>query len=495
MKHTIKIHEGSTVKKIDVETGSNLLKVIQQHANLFYAPCGGNGVCGKCRALVKGNGYVTTCLYTIENDIEVFLPAETEMKVLSSQYKYSKELPFEFTGLMNLSANPLGLAVDIGTTSIVFYIVNMIFGAVIDIKTIKNPQIKYGADVISRINYSVEQDNGVKVLQDILLNEINKLIIDYCEKNDYQVSDFVRISVVGNTVMLHTFMGENALSIALAPFKPKFTETIYIKAKNIGIHVNKDANLILLPSLSAYIGADILAGVNSLNFNKLSGKFLFIDVGTNGEIVLFSKDKILACATAAGPAFEGANLSCGMTAIAGAISSYNSEYYKVIGDTEPIGICGSGIIDIVASLLDKELISNDGNLSGEFTVFESDTVRVFVNQQDIREIQLAKSAIASGIKRLLSIAGITLNDLDNILLAGGFGNYINIPNAIKIGLLPDFPVEKYIQVGNTAGTGAVLALKSDKFIYETEKLKEKIQYIELSNDSDFSMEFAMNMFF
>jgi uncharacterized 2Fe-2S/4Fe-4S cluster protein (DUF4445 family) len=244
------------------------------------------------------------------------------------------------------------------------------------------------------------------------------------------------------------------------------------------------------------VGGDIIAGLCSINDDFFKKQFLFVDIGTNGEIVLVTKDRILACATAAGPAFEGANISCGMSAVIGAISSFRDGKPKIIGDTDAAGVCGSGLIDIVAWMLDNEVLGMDGNISEDFVLpgLEQDN-ELKITQQDIREVQLAKSAIAAGINRLLSIAGITTEELDNILLAGGFGNYIDIQNAVRIGLLPDVPREKYIQMGNTAGTGAVLTLKSDNFIPVMEEMRDKIEYIELSTDPDFSMEYAMNMFF
>ncbi len=265
----------------------------------------------------------------------------------------------------------------------------------------------------------------------------------------------------------------------------------------LGINIHDKAEVVLSPSLSGYIGADIIAGLASLDTTKLDKTYLFVDIGTNGEIVLVTTDKTVACATAAGPAFEGANISCGMSAVSGAISEYNKSDYKVIGNAEPIGICGSGLIDIVAVMLEKGALLSDGNITDDYVIYNAHNNQkpILLNQQDIREVQLAKSAIAAGINRMLAIAGITIDELDHVLLAGGFGNYINIKSAIRIGLLPDVPFEKYIQIGNTAGSGAVLALKSEAYIKEMELLKDKMEYIELSNDPDFSMEYAMNMFF
>lgn len=496
MTHKVKLYKEGKYKKLEVEDGKNLLQCIQENETAFFAPCGGNGTCGKCRVKIINDGHVTSCLYDVHKDIEVLLPEVLEMKVLSSQYHLSKSIWPEPLPALNLTALPYGLAIDIGTTTMVFYLVNLITGSAVNVKTELNPQSKYGSDVISRINYGELNREGVKNLQTVLINSINNALSSFYEDLGITNQDLVRVSIVGNNTMLHNVLKVNALPLAHAPFIPVFTETKRIKPADLNINIHPEAEIVLSPSLSAYVGADIVAGLNSLDTEKLDSNYLFIDIGTNGEMVLVTPERTLSCATAAGPAFEGANISCGMTAKNGAISSYLNNTYEVIANTEPVGICGSGLIDIVAEMLNNNLLSQDGNIEEDFVVCQSENNKaISITQQDIREVQLAKSAIMSGVKRLLAIMGITEQDLDHIILAGGFGNYINIKSAIKIGLLPDIDIEKYIQVGNTAGTGAVLALKSEKYITEMEELKNKMKYIELSTDSEFSMEYAMNMFF
>lgn len=490
----IKLHKNGSVSTEQAEKGENLLKVIQRSGVDFYAPCGGNGTCGKCRVNILNEGVVTSCLYPVQKDIEVVLPDDREMKVLSSQYDFSKEIELNPGNAASLSDTPVGVAVDIGTTTMVFYFTDLKTGGITDIRSNVNPQVKYGADVISRINYSAETEGGVEELQKLLTDNINFVVDRFCKKQGYKTSDIVRLSIVGNTVMLHTLLGINALPIAHAPFTPVFTDTKILGPDELGIDINKEAKIILAPSLSGYVGGDIIAGLASVNNDFFKKQFLFVDIGTNGEIVLVTKEKILACATAAGPAFEGANISCGMSAVRGAVSSFKDGKPKTIGDAGATGVCGSGLIDIVAFMLNEGILSPDGNIEEDFRIpgIKND---IRITQQDIREVQLAKSTIAAGINRLLATAGISVGDLDNILLAGGFGNYIDIKSAIRIGLLPDVDPGKYIQMGNTAGNGAALALRSDDFIPEMENLKKRIEYIELSTDPDFSMEYAMNMFF
>ncbi|MEN8249286.1 MAG: ASKHA domain-containing protein [Bacteroidota bacterium] len=496
MSYKIKLFNKGVTSDYTIEEGTNLLQFIRDNTEGFSAPCGGNGMCGKCKVEVKGEGHVTSCLYDVSRDIEVVMPGEQTMKILSTQYELTKTYWLNIGETAMLTSMPYGIAIDIGTTTMVFYIVNLVTSSVVEVISMINPQTKYGADVISRISYGAENQNGVVELQMALIDQINEVIDDYTRRAELLPEYFVKIAVVGNSTMLHQLMGIDAISIAHAPFNTVFKETKIVPSKELGVNINNEGQVVLSPSKSAYVGADIIAGLASLEREKIGKNLLFIDIGTNGEMVLVTPDRTISCATAAGPAFEGANISCGMGAIDGAVSKYTFDSYEVIGGgTQAKGVCGSGLIDIVGEMLKHEVMTSDGNIKEDFIIHENRKKIISLTQQDIREVQLAKSAIASGIKRMMAIAGISNKDLDNVLLAGGFGNYINIENAIKIGLLPDVPVEKYIQVGNTAGTGATLALKSVDFIKEMEELIDEMEYIELSTDEEFTTEFAMNMFF
>jgi uncharacterized 2Fe-2S/4Fe-4S cluster protein (DUF4445 family) len=287
-------------------------------------------------------------------------------------------------------------------------------------------------------------------------------------------------------------LGVDPLSIALAPFKAQFTDKQVKKGKSTRFDINDNGEIITLPSISAFVGADIVAGLAVLKVTQKN--YLFLDIGTNGEMALITGEKILTCATAAGPAFEGANLSCGMAAVYGAISVFkNCEKYQVIGNSEPLGICGSGMVDIVAYLLDNDLIDETGLLKKTFIIDHEKKIEIV--QQDIREIQLAKSAIFSGIKILLYIAELSISEVDALYLAGGFGNYINIKSAIRIGLLPYELKDKIYPVGNSAGIGALQYLNSDTFELKIEKILKNTRHIELSNLDEFTTEFALNMNF
>ena len=496
MKHIVRLNKQGQTIELTVDEGTMLLNCIQENESDFVAPCGGNGTCGKCQVEIPDVGKVLSCLHFVDKDMEVVLPDKLEMEILSSQYEFTKTIWPEPSPAFNLAPMPFGLAVDIGTTSMVFYLVNLVTGATVSVTTAINPQSKFGADVISRISYGETNPNGIESLQRALIKPINNALGSHFAEQGISAQDLVKVSVVGNTTMLHTLLGISALSIAHAPFTPVFTNTKRIKGSDLGLNIHPDAEVVLSPSLSAYVGADILSGLNSLDTSKLGETYLFVDIGTNGEMALVMPNKTLSCATAAGPAFEGANISCGMSATTGAIAKFAAGGYQVVGGAVPTGVCGSGLIDITAFLLKNKLLHEDGNLDQDYIIQQNgNDTELSITQQDIREIQLAKSAIMSGVKRLLAIAKITEADLDHVILAGGFGNYISIENAISIGLLPNIAINKYVQVGNTAGTGAVLALKSEKYLTETEELKDKMEYIELSTDEEFTMEFAMNMFF
>ena len=485
------VYSGSQFK-IESDTSHSLLDILRKNGLAIYAPCGGKGTCGKCRVKVKGLGEVISCRYFPHHDIDVILPGIEEANILVAQTNYLEDLPFNMGKTDFLTTSPYGVAIDIGTTTVVLYFLNLLTGQIEKISSFLNPQKQYGADVISRINYCQENESGLKELQKSISNFVNYELNRFLIEQSLGSTNIERIVVVGNTTMLHILLGEDPVSIALAPFTPRFTDKQERQGSFTGLNVNSEAQIVTLPCISAYVGADILAGLTALKVRNRN--YLFLDIGTNGEIALVKDKKIYTCATAAGPAFEGANISCGMGAISGAISVYHGpENYKVIGNTEPVGICGSAIVDIVAYMLDKELIDGTGLLKETFSIFPENGVQVI--QQDVREIQLAKSAIYSGIKILMNYAGLSFEETDALYLAGGFGNYINIESAVKIGLLPQELIGKIYPVGNSAGIGALQYLKSDKFKIKSEAIRKNISYIELSYIEEFTVEFAMNMDF
>lgn len=493
----ITLHQKNQSKIIETADIHNLLQIIRENGFDLFAPCGGEGSCGKCKVLIKDEGSVTACTYIVKEDVEVFLPGQKESKILTTQYHYIIDLPLDpGSTVKNISA-PLGLAIDLGTTTMVFYFTDLATGGIIRTTGMMNPQGKYGADVISRIDYCANP-GGLDELQTAIIGAINEQIISFSRKAKMNVDQIVKITVAGNTTMLHLLLGVDPTSIALAPFIPQFTDRKDLEASDLGIRVNPDARLHILPSVSAYVGADITAGLASLQPSEEVKNYLFIDVGTNGEMALVMQDKILCCATAAGPALEGSNITCGMGAFPGAISEFISiDDYTTIGDELPVGLCGSGLIDIVAFMLRNNIIDSEGRLENEFEIYKNKNSgdRVYINQEDIRQVQLAKSAFFAGINILVQVSGIDFSSIDALFLAGGFGNFINISSAVEIGLLPKELENKTIPIGNTSGTGAHLSLKSISFDKNISDIIDRTQYVELSTHDDFVMEFALNMNF
>ncbi|MBN2522848.1 MAG: DUF4445 domain-containing protein [Bacteroidales bacterium] len=488
----IKIIKHDNIRLIESVESCSLLDILRNNGYNIYAPCGGRGTCGKCTVKVTGEGEVISCKYYPDKNTEVILPGEDEASILVHQTEYLEDLPFRLSNSGYSSSNPYGVAIDIGTTTLVFYFLSLVSGQIEKISSALNPQMRYGADIITRINYCQEHENGLSELQNSVVEIINNEFDTFRSTRNLHRGNLERVVIAGNTTMLHLLLGEDPVSIALAPFKPKFTDKQIKKGSSTGLNTNENCEVITLPCLAAFIGADILAGLAALK--PLYNSYLFLDIGTNGEIALVKDGRILACATAAGPAFEGANISCGMAAVNGAISGFSGpESYKVIGNSEPVGICGSGIVDIVAYLLKSDLIDETGLLKETFVI--SSEKKIEVTQQDIREIQLAKSAIYSGIRILMNMAGLFFSDIDALYLAGGFGNYINIKSAIEIGLLPFEMKDIIYPVGNSAVIGALQYLKSDEFEERINKTLKNSEYVELFTINEFPAAFALNMNF
>jgi len=493
------IHQNGREIETETELGENLLSALRNNGFDIYAPCGGNGTCGKCKVLIKGEGIVTSCIFTVYDSMELVLPDKREAKVLVAQHAHTIQLPLIPGPSADLSVYPHGVAIDIGTTSLVFYLVNLITGTIVETRAILNPQAKYGADIISRIQFTSTRDDGLHILQREILDSINRELLHLVQFAGISQNEIIKIAVAGNTTMLHLLLGVNPLSIALAPFKAEFLEEQILRGEELKVNCFPGAEIKILPSISAYVGADIVAGLASIAPSENYRNYLFMDIGTNGELALVTESRIWCCSTAAGPAFEGAKISCGMGAVEGAISAYGNEGYSVIGYEKPVGLCGSGLIDLVAWLCENGKIDPDGLLNRNFIIVPSSESgtgeNISLNQTDIREVQLAKSAIASGVKILLKQSGLTFDHVDTLFLAGGFGNYINIDSAVRIGLIPHQLKERIIPLGNTSATGALAALKSIRFDEAMKAVISKSILVELASDEDFAMEFAMNMSF
>lgn len=383
-----------------------------------------------------------------------------------------------------------GAAVDIGTTTIAVYLYDLSNGDCIDIYTELNKQNRFGADVISRCEYAARGKGELDALNEVLISTINRAIEHFTGK--INVQDIYHIVFAGNTVMMHLLLKINPQYIANAPFIPAFINRITLNAGELGINLNK-AVIDVLPSVAGFVGADTVAAVIAAGIHESSEISLLIDIGTNGEMVLGNKEQMICCSAAAGPAFEGAHIHCGMGGAKGAINKvYDDFSYTVIGGGEPIGICGSGLLDAVHALVKAEIVSS----SGRFKTSEKEYLLapgINITQRDIRELQLAKGAICAGIELMLKTAGIRTSEVKKLYLAGGFGNYLDPVSASGIGVFPAELLDKITPIGNAAGAGAGKALLSEKVLLAADGIRDKLKYIELSAVSEFQDLFADNM--
>jgi len=411
-----------------------------------------------------------------------------------------------------------GYAVDIGTTKLAGYLLDLNTGKVIAVKPLMNPQIPFGEDVITRITYAMKGPKALKELQTVVVDGINQILEDVCDRVEVDPEKVYEMTAVGNTAMHHLFLNINPKHLALSPYAPVIRESADINAKEVGIKINPNGNIHVLPVIAGFVGADSVADILATEIYKRDELCLALDIGTNTEVVLGNKDWMLACSCASGPAFEGAHIKHGMRAASGAIEKVTIDpeslevKYKTVDDAKPCGICGSAIVDIPAELLKAGIIDVAGKINRDLdssSLREKEGILEFVlawkeassigqniviTQKDLIEIQLAKAAIHTGTVTLMKEAGIKEGDIDVVFIAGAFGSYIDPENARTIGMYPEVPLEKVNVVGNAAGTGARMALVSKTVRETAEEISEKVRYIELANDPDFRKE-LMNSYY
>ncbi|MFN2364223.1 MAG: ASKHA domain-containing protein [Halarsenatibacteraceae bacterium] len=414
--------------------------------------------------------------------------------------------------------NLLGVAVDIGTTTLVLYLYDLETGEKLGIDSMYNPQKEFGADVISRIQFANKSRENAEKLQQVLVERLNQGLTELVAEVGAAVDDIYRIAFAGNTTMLHTLLGFDPIDIAKSPFIPNFTEGLNLSPELIDLKINSRAELLLLPSISAYIGADIIGDLLATGVGEDQKNELLIDIGTNGEIALGNSSEIYTCSVAAGPSFEGSNISAGMAALAGAVEKFSirpdSFDYQTINAARPRGICGSGLLDLIAGFLEVGVIAPKGKFTDKDKMpeywqerFDQDNKEVIIfseeeaankislTQKDIRQLQLAKGAIRAGIEVLAARLELSLAEIDKVYLVGGFANYLDPDNTILIGMLPEIFAGKIIQFGNGSGAGASLYLLDRDLAEIVEQLKERIKYIELSKDADFQEKFIEELNF
>lgn len=399
-----------------------------------------------------------------------------------------------------------GLAIDIGTTTLAVYVYDLQTGQRVGGAIGRNPQGRYGADVISRIGYArAEGLKGVEAMHRSVIDGLASLIGQACVEAAITSDDLWQAVVVGNPTMLHLLLGISPVGIDHAPYTPVFEHAVEVPAQDIGLSIRRDARVCLLPAISAYVGADIVGGILATHLGQLPGPELLVDVGTNGEMVLAVDGRRIACSTAAGPAFEGASISQGMYALPGAIDivriSQGVLDCSTIGGKQAVGICGTGVLSAVSVLLQAGLIDQSGRLSpigsplderlsgtGRESRFRltNEAPHVFLSQGDIREFQLAKAAIRTGIDTLLSAVTLDAADLARVLVAGALGAHLDVGAALRTGLLPPLVPGKILAAGNTAGKGAVLSLLDRHCRFEANAIAEHTEYLELAKSKVFS---------
>jgi len=406
-----------------------------------------------------------------------------------------------------------GLAVDIGTTTVVVALMNLQSGETMAIASATNPQSTFGADVIARIEHAMNYPNGLEKLHHRVIHTINRLTRKLSLETKVDLSEIYQVTVVGNTTMSHLFLKLDPTYLASAPFTPVTSSLVQAEAGQIGLEISPHAPVYVTPNIAGYVGGDTVGVIMSTGIYQLPGTHLAIDIGTNGEIVLAHNGKLVTCSTAAGPAFEGAQIKQGMRAASGAIEGVKIDgrlQIKTIGNVKAKGICGSGLMDAIAELVRIGVIEPGGRMisreeaahlppdlrsrlgsdeSGTFFILafseEAQDEAVVLTQKDVRELQLAKGAIRAGIQVLLEHMSLTHRDIDQALLAGAFGSYINKASALGIGLLPPIPGEKIKSVGNAAGAGARMALISKDIRERSTRVARNVEHLELSGRMDF----------
>jgi uncharacterized 2Fe-2S/4Fe-4S cluster protein (DUF4445 family) len=495
--------------------------------------CGGKGTCHRCRVQVingevspptKGeeealspqeldDGYRLACQTYPRSDCKLRVPSESltapqRTQVDGIEVAVSPDPPV-FTDHPELLSHSrhnrhIGLALDIGTTKLAGYILDLDSGRTLTSRGVMNPQIAYGEDIIARLVYARKSPSDAKVLQKTVVDALNSMVADLCSEIGASSEEILEAVAVGNTAMHHLLLNLPIERLAVSPFEPSVQGAMDVKASDIGLRIAPGACVHTLPNIAGFVGADHVAMLLATGITRSPDTVLALDIGTNTEVSLARNGESLCVSCASGPAFEGAHIKDGMRAAPGAIERVeideNTVEYQTIGGAAPAGICGSGILDALAQLYKIGVVSGRGRMGDHPRVREVNGKREFVlvsedercgqpaitvTQDDVRELQLAKGAIRTGIDVLLQSAGCTERELDAVVIAGAFGSYIDVASASMIGMLPPLTTDKFRQVGNAAGTGARLALISRDKRYEANEIASGVRYVELGTYPDF----------
>ena len=538
--------EGSKDVKTIAQAGDSLYALMENNGVEIDAPCSGNGTCGKCRVkIISGavemesnthlskedynDGWCLACQSKIIGDAVIWVPktasafkseiVTADLSTPEELERYEKAVSDIFAAGISkgTSAKGMGVAIDIGTTTVTGAMLDLASGKVLSKASLGNGQIKYGADVINRIIQQSKEGGVEKLRKAVREDTVINIMETLCKGAGKEASDISRVVIAGNTTMEHLFLGADGQSIRLEPYIPEFLAHEPMLCKDAGLPAGEGAMLYLAPNVGSYVGGDITAGILPAMLWNREDMNLFIDLGTNGELVLGNSEFMFTCACSAGPAFEGGDISNGMRAMNGAVDSCEIDpdtmepVLHTIGNSKPLGLCGSGLISIIAELFAAGIISAKGKFVREGSRIRHDeyggTEYIFATAEEsgsgreltITEVDLdnfirAKAAIFSAIRTMLNAVDMTVDDIDNIIIAGGIGSGINIAKAIEIGMLPKQPLEKYSYIGNSSLTGACAMLLSDEAEAKVGEIASNMTYLELSTHPGYMDEFVAACF-
>lgn len=531
----------------EVTKGITILEAARRLGVSVESPCGGTGKCGKDIVQVRINKTLDTvlaCKTVVENDMEVTLPSQEkkdDMKIVdgfftknSRQYNMNpsvkKELVHYGNGLYSTrvyandkliateegdtQSRMYGIALDIGTTTLAASLVDLQNGNILENSSVLNPLVYYGHDVMSRIKYATSHKDGLFRMHRELISAINFLISFLSSEKEIKPENIYQVIAAGNTTMQHIFLNKEIRGIGEYPYTAEILDTFTTTAKGLAIAIAEYAPVTTFSCFSAYVGGDIVSGLLAIHYETLELPAIFLDIGTNGEMVLFLDNQIVATSTAAGPCFEGVTISSGMRASVGAIEhvSIGEELtMEVIGNCPPRGICGSGLVEAVSELVRVGLVNSRGRLQsigsdiavkyGTY-LFEKDGRRYFslaenvsISQEDIRQVQLAKAAIRAGVEILLTTCNIKPEELKTVIIAGAFGYHLSKESLFGIGILPALKQAKFSFVGNSSLEGAVQALLNKKLVNDASRIARTVRVIELSQFPSFENIFIKEMHF
>ncbi len=527
--------------KVFVLPGTILLEAAARAGLIIDTPCGGTGKCGKCRIRVISGvspadeseigalgqaavdqGYRLACRCRATGPMEVEIPDgslfERCHRILETGVGDGSAVE------ANDSVDGFGVAFDVGTTTLVGTLVDLKTGADLGVTSSMNPQVMAGDDVVSRISKCRENKSALHELQSAVLAEVRAMIGRLATSADIDSANIRSAVFAGNTTMEHLLAGIDPSPLGEIPFEPVSCDAISVSGSELDIGIGAAGSAYVLPLIGGFIGGDTVAGIISGGLDRFKGRGLLIDIGTNGELVLVSDGKMVAASVAAGPAFEGARIVNGMRAARGAIEKV--EYadgdirLNVIGACKPQGICGTGLVDAAAEMLRHGVMDEGGRVGGDgiknlpaglkgrlvqagdgydfvlVPAAETETGSdIHIHQRDVRELQLANGAIRAGIAILLKVAGLKPEDLDVVLIAGAFGNFIRRRNARRIGMLPPIPSSRIRYIGNAASFGAKRILLSGKEKMRAERAASRTEHVDLSMDPEFQEEFGAAMVF